>query len=146
MGFPGGASGKESLPASARDTRDVGLIPESGKSPGEKNGYPLQHSFFYLPTPVFLPGKVHGQRSRWAAVHGPARVAMTEHTGYTSHLQTLSPSDRFLSFDFLHPFHTRPPLPPTTSGNHQSVLYHDFFRFHIELGSCSICRSLTYST
>ena len=41
----------KNLPASARD---VGLIPGSGRSPGEGNGNP---------TPVFLPGKVHGQRS-----------------------------------------------------------------------------------
>ena len=34
---------------------DVGSIPGSGRSPGEGNGNPL--------TPVFLPGKFHGQRS-----------------------------------------------------------------------------------
>ena len=31
-------------PASARDTRDVGLIPGSGRSPGGRNGKPLQYS------------------------------------------------------------------------------------------------------
>ena len=31
-------------PANAGDTRDVGLISESGKSPGEGNGNPLQYS------------------------------------------------------------------------------------------------------
>ena len=31
-------------PASEGDTRDVGLIPGSGRSPGEGNGYPLQYS------------------------------------------------------------------------------------------------------
>ena len=36
-GFPGGTSGKEP-PASAGDSRDVGLIPGSGRSPGEGNG------------------------------------------------------------------------------------------------------------
>ena len=36
-GFPGGASAKNP-PANAGDTRDVGLIPESGRSPGERNG------------------------------------------------------------------------------------------------------------
>ena len=30
--------------AIAGDTRDVGLIPGSGRSPGEGNGYPLQYS------------------------------------------------------------------------------------------------------
>ena len=40
---------------------DVGLIHGSGRSPGERNGNPLQ--YFFFPTPVFLPGKSHGQRS-----------------------------------------------------------------------------------
>ena len=31
-------------PASAGDIRDLGLIPGSGKSPGEGNGNPLQYS------------------------------------------------------------------------------------------------------
>ena len=32
-------------PATARDAGDVGLIPGSGRSPGEGNGYPLQCSY-----------------------------------------------------------------------------------------------------
>ena len=32
------------LPASAGDARDVGLIPESGRSPGGEHGNPLQYS------------------------------------------------------------------------------------------------------
>ena len=32
-------------PANAGDTRDVGLIPGLGRSPGEGNGNPLQYSF-----------------------------------------------------------------------------------------------------
>ena len=40
MGFPGGLDGKES-PCSAGD---LGTISESGRSPGEGNGYPLQYS------------------------------------------------------------------------------------------------------
>ena len=34
----------KNLPASARDLRDAGLIPGSGRSPGEGNGNPLQYS------------------------------------------------------------------------------------------------------
>ena len=34
----------KNLPTSAGDTRDVGLIPGSGRSPGEENGNPLQYS------------------------------------------------------------------------------------------------------
>ena len=35
---------KKNLPASAGDTRDMGLIPGSRRSPGEENGNPLQYS------------------------------------------------------------------------------------------------------
>ena len=40
LGFPGGSDGK----ASACNAGDQGLIPGSGRSPGEGNGNPLQHS------------------------------------------------------------------------------------------------------
>ena len=50
LGFPGGSDGKEST----CNAGDPGSIPGSGRSPGEGNGYP---------TPVFLPGESHGQRS-----------------------------------------------------------------------------------
>ena len=40
-------------PANAGDTRDMGLIPGSGRSPGGGKAT----------TPVFLPGESHGQRS-----------------------------------------------------------------------------------
>jgi len=33
----------KNLPANARDIRDVGLIPGSGRSPGEGHGNPLQY-------------------------------------------------------------------------------------------------------
>ena len=50
-GFPGGSDGKES----ACNVGDSGLIPGSGKSPEEGNGWLL--------TPIFLPREFHGQRS-----------------------------------------------------------------------------------
>ena len=37
MGFPGGSEGKDF----ACNVGDPGLIPGSGRSPGEGNGYPL---------------------------------------------------------------------------------------------------------
>ena len=40
MNFPGSSDGKES----ACNTRDLSLIPGSGRSPGEENGDPLQYS------------------------------------------------------------------------------------------------------
>ena len=39
-GFPGGSDGKEP----ACNVRDLGSIPEFGRSPGEENGSPLQYS------------------------------------------------------------------------------------------------------
>ena len=39
-GFPGGSGSKES----ACNAGDMGSIPGSGRSPGEGNGNPLQHS------------------------------------------------------------------------------------------------------
>ena len=41
-------------PVNGGDTRDAVSIPGLGRSPGEGNG---------KPTPVFVPGKSHGQRS-----------------------------------------------------------------------------------
>ena len=52
IGFPGGSAGKESI----CNAGDPGLIPRSGRSPGEGN--PDR-----IPTPVFLPGEFHGQES-----------------------------------------------------------------------------------
>ena len=45
MGFPGGSDGK----VSACNAGDPGLIPGSGRSPGEENGNPLQCSFLEKP-------------------------------------------------------------------------------------------------
>ena len=40
MGFQDGSADKKS----AHNARDLGLIPELGRSPGEGKGYPLQYS------------------------------------------------------------------------------------------------------
>ena len=61
-----GSSEVKNLPTSAGD---VGLIPESGRSPGEGNGSPLQRSC--LGNPV-------DRRAWWATVHGVAELDMTE--------------------------------------------------------------------
>jgi len=52
MGFPGGASGKKPAYQSRRLKR-FGLIPGSGRFPGEGHGNPLQYSCLENP---------HGQR------------------------------------------------------------------------------------
>ena len=40
LGFPGGSASRES----SCNAGDLGLIPGSGRSPGEGKGYPLQYS------------------------------------------------------------------------------------------------------
>ena len=45
-----GAQRVKDLPANAGQSEDVGLIPGSGRSPGEGKGSPLQ--YFYLENPV----------------------------------------------------------------------------------------------
>ena len=57
LGFPGGLVVKN-LPANAED---MGLIPGSGRFPGEGNGNPLQ--YFCLGNPI-------NRRAWQAAVHG----------------------------------------------------------------------------
>jgi len=44
----------KNMPVNARDIRDTGSIPESGRFPWRRAPQP---------TPVFLPGESHGQRS-----------------------------------------------------------------------------------
>ena len=48
----------KNLPANAED---MGLIPRSGRSPGERNGNPLQYSCL---------GNSMDRRAWWAMVHG----------------------------------------------------------------------------
>ena len=62
MDFPGGSDGK----ASAYNAGDPGLIPGSGRSPGEGNGNPLQYSCLENP----MDGRtwratVHGVVKSW---------------------------------------------------------------------------------
>ena len=59
-GFPGASDSK----ASAYNMGDLGLIPGSGRSPGEGNGKPLQYSCLENP----MDGG-----ARWATVHRVAK-------------------------------------------------------------------------
>ena len=59
-GFPGGSDGKEST----CNEGDLDLIPGLGRSPGERNGYPLQYSCLENP----MDG-----RAWQATVHGVAQ-------------------------------------------------------------------------
>ena len=66
MGLPGGSDSKEF----ACNTGAQGLIPGSGRSPREGNGYPL---------PVFLPGEFPRQKSlRGCSSWGCKELDMTE--------------------------------------------------------------------
>ena len=55
LGFPGGSDGKQY----ACNAGDLSLLPESGRSPGEGNGNPLQYSW--------LENSI--DRVWWATVH-----------------------------------------------------------------------------
>ena len=69
MGFPGGA-GVKKLPANAGETRDMGSVPGSGRSPGGGNSNPLQYSWLENPMDI---------GTWWATVQGFAKeLAMTE--------------------------------------------------------------------
>ena len=59
------------LPANAGDIRDTGLIPESGRCPGEGNGNPFQYSC--LENPI-------DRGVWWATIHGGHKESdVTEH-------------------------------------------------------------------
>ena len=62
-GFPGGSVIKNP-PANARDTRDAGSIPGSGRSHRGGNGNPLQYS---------CPENPMDRGAWWATVHGAAK-------------------------------------------------------------------------
>ena len=59
-GFPGDSDGKKS----AYKAGDLGLIPGSGRPPGEGNGSPLQYSCLENPREA---------EARWAAIDGVAK-------------------------------------------------------------------------
>ena len=67
---PGGSEVK----ASACNVGDLGLIPRSGRSPGEGNGNPLQYSFMVNP----MDGGAW-----WATVHGVTK-SQTRLSDFTS--------------------------------------------------------------
>ena len=71
----------KNLPANAGDTRDVGSIPGSGRSPGIGNGNPLQHSRLENP----MDGGAW-----WATDHGvtKSRTRLSNFT-FTFHFHAL---------------------------------------------------------
>ena len=78
----------KNLPVSAGDAGDTGLIPESGRL--------TAWSRKWQPTPVFLPGKFHGQRrlagySLW----GHKESDMTERLNNMEHFIKISHLRKF---------------------------------------------------
>ena len=74
-GFPGSSVGKES----ACSAGDPGLIPGSGRSPGEGNGKPLQYP---------CPENLMDSGAWWAAVHESQRVGHDWETQFSSVAQS----------------------------------------------------------
>ena len=68
----------KNLPADIGDTEDMGLIPGLGRSPGEKNGNPLQCSCLENPM---------DRGAWWATVHGAAKIR----TRLSTHTMNRSP-------------------------------------------------------
>ena len=62
-GFPGGSDGKESACS-------AGLMPGSGRSPGEGNGNPLQYSCL-IPGSGRSPGEGNGNPLRYSCLENP---------------------------------------------------------------------------
>ena len=62
-------------PDNAGHERDRGSIPGSGRSPGERNGTPLQYSCL---------GNPMDRGAWWATVHGVAKSKIPLSTAHTS--------------------------------------------------------------
>ena len=62
-------------PANAEETGDAGLISESGRSPGEGNSNPLQHSCLENPT---------DRGTWWATVHRVCKRVGDDSTSTTA--------------------------------------------------------------
>ena len=88
--FPGGSDSK----VSTRNAGNPGSIPGLAKSPGERNGNPLQYS--WQSTPVFLPEKSHGQRS--LAGYSPRGHKESDATEYTQQQNTEKSRELFHLF------------------------------------------------
>ena len=101
--FPGGSAVKNA-PINARDTGDVGSIPESGISPGEGNGNPLQYSCLENPM----------DRGAWqAAAHGveKSRTQLSVHVQLSTWYKQRIKSARTLGLPYFAPWewHVRRP-------------------------------------
>ena len=84
LGFPVWLFGSDSR-ESICNAADPGLIPWSGRSPGERNGYPLQYSC--------LENSVD-RRAWWATVHGILQARKLEWVAYPFSRGSSQPRDQ----------------------------------------------------
>ena len=109
LSFLGGSDGKES----ACNAGDLGLIPGVGRSPGERNGYPLQYSCLENPM---------DRGASWPRVHEVTTESDT--TEGLTHTHTQVPSE-FPLLQKKQAYHTRIHNPASASvytpGHLQSV-------------------------
>ena len=70
----------KNLPPNARDAVEAGLIPESGRCSGERNGTLLQYSCL---------GNPMDRGDRWATVHGVTKSRTRVSTGRNADIMTL---------------------------------------------------------
>ena len=80
MGFPGGSVGKVGISCNTGDTGDIRLIRGLGRFLWRRA---------WQPTPVFLPGEAHGQRS--LAGYSPWSYKESDPTEATEHASTRAP-------------------------------------------------------
>ena len=83
----------KNLPANAGDTGDTDLIPGLGRSPGGRDGNPLQYSCLENPM---------DREAWWAIVHGVAKswTQLSRHTHTHTHTHNFTAFKTFL--DLLH--------------------------------------------
>ena len=142
-GFPGGSVVKN-LPANAGD---VGLIPDSGRSSGEGNGYPLQYSCLE---------KSHGQRSLVGySPGGHKELDSTEHTVHThtythTHTHTHRSNLLYINYTAIQLFfkrqsYTSPPVHSTKIQTYSGLQLIKLINKSRKNSNCIICLSSVQS-
>ena len=124
-GFPGGHSGKD-LPASAGRCKRHGFNPWVGKIPWRRA---------WQPTPVFLPGESHGQRSLAGYMGSHSQTWLKQlsthaHTWLRKQKQLGTPTSSHLSsttVSDLPPVYDILTFPPVTGGRYLCPSFHRGF-------------------